>query len=172
MYFHISYVSLYKIGGISAIKTSKLTLYCTQFALSFSASNALFFSHNVTLLLQNSASSASKIIRRKYKNNFEHLLSKKESEYRATSFLSTAPSIADKGIVQQSVVQFGIELEFVMIRIFVDNGNAVYHYGEGVIVPSLIERSGLGEVYQFVVADGGNRIDERIGGSCFYLDYV
>ena len=39
-----------------------------------SASNALFFSHNVTLLLQNSASSASKIIRRKYKNNFEYLL--------------------------------------------------------------------------------------------------
>ena len=49
MYFHISYVS-------------------------FGASNTLFFSHNVTLLLQNIASSASKIIRRKYKNNFEHLL--------------------------------------------------------------------------------------------------
>ena len=43
--------------------------------VSFGASNALFFSHNVTLLLQNSTSSASKIIRRKYKNNFEHLLS-------------------------------------------------------------------------------------------------
>ena len=38
--------------------------------VSFGASNALFFSHNVTLLLQNSASSASKIIRRKYKTNF------------------------------------------------------------------------------------------------------
>ena len=75
MSFHISYVSLHKIGGISAIKTSKLALYCTRFALSFGASNTLFFSHNVTLLLQNSASSASKIIRRKYKNNFEHLLS-------------------------------------------------------------------------------------------------
>ena len=74
MSFHISYVSLHKIGGISAIKTSKLALYCTRFALSFGASNTLFFSHNVTLLLQNSASSASKIIRRKYKNNFEHLL--------------------------------------------------------------------------------------------------
>ena len=49
MYFHISYVS-------------------------FGASNTLFFSHNVTLLLQNSASSASKIIRRKNKTNFEYLL--------------------------------------------------------------------------------------------------
>ena len=49
MYFHISYVS-------------------------FGASNALFFSHNVTLLLQNSTSSASKIIHRKYKNKYEHLL--------------------------------------------------------------------------------------------------
>ena len=45
MYFHISYVS-------------------------FGASNVLFFGHYVTLLLQNSASFASKIIRRKYKNNF------------------------------------------------------------------------------------------------------
>ena len=70
MCFHISYVSLYKTGGISAIKTSKLALYCTRFALSFGASNVRFFSHNVTLLLQNSASSASKIIRRKYKTNF------------------------------------------------------------------------------------------------------
>ena len=43
--------------------------------VSFGASNALFFSHNVTLLLQNCASSASQIIRRKYKNNFEYLLS-------------------------------------------------------------------------------------------------
>ena len=40
------------------------------FYVSFGASNVLFFSHNVTLLLQNSASSASKIIRRKYKTNF------------------------------------------------------------------------------------------------------
>ena len=47
--------------------------------VSFGASNALFFSHNVTLLLQNSASSASKIIRRKYKNNFEHLLNLKKT---------------------------------------------------------------------------------------------
>ena len=44
------------------------------FYVSFGASNTLFFGHNVTLLLQNSASSASKIICRKYKNNFEHLL--------------------------------------------------------------------------------------------------
>ena len=34
--------------------------------VSFGAFNTLFFSHNVTLLLQSSASSASKIIRRKY----------------------------------------------------------------------------------------------------------
>ena len=70
MFFYISHVSLYKIGCISAIKTSKFALYCTRFALSFGASNALFFSHNVTLLLQSIASSASKIIRRKYKNHF------------------------------------------------------------------------------------------------------
>ena len=38
------------------------------FYVSFGTSNTLFFSHNVTLLLQNSASSASKIIRRKYRN--------------------------------------------------------------------------------------------------------
>ena len=42
--------------------------------VSFGAFNTLFLSHNVTLLLQTSVSSASKIIRRKYKNNFEHLL--------------------------------------------------------------------------------------------------
>ena len=41
---------------------------------SFGASNALFLSYNVTLLPRNFASSASKIICRKYKNNFEHLL--------------------------------------------------------------------------------------------------
>ena len=52
MCFHIFYISLYKIGGISAIKTSKLALYCTRFALSFVVSNSLFFSYNVALLLQ------------------------------------------------------------------------------------------------------------------------
>ena len=52
-------------------------MYFHIFYDSFGVSNALFLSYNVTLLLRNLASSASKIICRKYKNNFEHLLMKK-----------------------------------------------------------------------------------------------
>ena len=73
MSFHISYVSL-------------------------GASNTLFFSHNVTLLLQYSASSASKIIRRKYKNNFEHLLSFNVKKLSPANAGGLHPTVKDRDI--------------------------------------------------------------------------
>ena len=70
MCFDIFYISLYKIGGISALK--RASLLCIALDLHY-LSLYLILCFSVIMLhysFKNGVSSASKIIRRKYKTNF------------------------------------------------------------------------------------------------------